>query len=184
MSVFVNLIKIIGSVGLFLYGMKIMSDGLQKSAGSKLKNILKAMTANRFMAVITGTLLTMVIQSSSATTVMVVSFVSAGLMTLRQSIGVILGANIGTTVTSWIVSLLGFKMDISILALAAIAVSLPLLFSKDTKKRELSEIFLGFGFLFIGLEFLQNSMPDISAHPEILSFMQGFNKSSTLNLIL
>ena len=184
MSVFVNLIKIIGSVGLFLYGMKIMSDGLQKSAGSKLKNILKAMTANRFMAVITGTLLTMVIQSSSATTVMVVSFVSAGLMTLRQSIGVILGANIGTTVTSWIVSLLGFKMDISILALAAIAISLPLLFSKEPKKRELSEIFLGFGFLFIGLEFLQNSMPDISAHPEILSFMQGFNNSSPLNLIL
>ena len=179
-----NLIKIIGSVGLFLYGMKIMSDGLQKSAGSKLKNILKAMTANRFMAVITGTLLTMVIQSSSATTVMVVSFVSAGLMTLRQSIGVILGANIGTTVTSWIVSLLGFKMDISILALAAIAISLPLLFSKEPKKRELSEIFLGFGFLFIGLEFLQNSMPDISAHPEILSFMQGFNNSSPLNLIL
>lgn len=184
MSALVYLIKIVGSVGLFLYGMKLMSDGLQKSAGSKLKNILGAMTANRFMAVITGTMLTMVIQSSSATTVMVVSFVSAGLMTLRQSIGVILGANIGTTVTSWIVSLLGFKMDISILALAAIAISLPMLFSKSPKKRELSEIFLGFGFLFIGLEFLQDSMPDISAHPEILSFMQGFNNSSPLNLII
>ncbi len=183
MNAVIYLIKIVGSVGLFLYGMKIMSDGLQKSAGSKLKNILKAMTANRFMAVITGTLLTMVIQSSSATTVMVVSFVSAGLMTLRQSIGVILGANIGTTVTSWIVSLLGFKMDITILALAAIAISLPFLFSKNPKQREISEIFLGFGFLFIGLEFLQNSMPDISAHPEILEFMQSFNNSSPLSLI-
>lgn len=177
-------IKIIGSVGLFLYGMKLLSDGLQKSAGTKLKSILKAMTQNRFMAVLTGTLLTMLIQSSSAVTVMVVSFVSAGLMTLAQSIGVILGANIGTTVTSWIVSLLGFKMDITILALAAVAVALPFLFSKKPRRREVSEIFLGFGFLFLGLNFMQRSMPDVSEHPQILQFLERFNNDSIGSLLV
>lgn len=184
MNALIGAIRIIGSVGLFLYGMKLMSDGLQKSAGSKLKSILKAMTANRFMAVLTGTLLTMVIQSSSAVTVMVVSFVSASLMTLSQSIGVILGANIGTTITSWIVSLLGFEMDITILALASVALSLPFLFSKKPKRREISEIFLGFGFLFLGLNFLQRSMPNVGDHPEILSFLQSFNNSSIISLLI
>lgn len=178
------IIQIVGSVGLFLYGMQMLSDGLQKAAGSKLKSILGVMTSNRFMGVITGIIITLVIQSSSATTVMVVSFVSAGLMTLRQSIGVILGANIGTTVTAWIISLLGFKMDINMLALASIAVSLPFLFSKSTKKRELSEVLMGFGLLFIGIEFLQNSMPDVTQYPELLQSISRFNNDSFGALII
>lgn len=184
MDILITIINIVGSVGLFLYGMKLMSDGLQKSTGNRLKAILKAMTANRVMAIITGMLLTMVIQSSSATTVMVVSFVNAGLMNLVEAIGVILGANIGTTVTSWIVALLGFKMDIVILALASVAISLPFLFSESTKKRELSEILLGFGFLFLGLNYLQKSMPDISQHQEILAFLSRFNNDSLSSLLV
>ena len=184
MSVLITIIKIVGSVGLFIYGMKLLSDGLQKSAGNKLKTILKAMTSNRVMAILTGTLLTMVIQSSSATTVMVVSFVNAGLMNLVEAIGVIFGANIGTTVTSWIVALLGFKMDIVILSLGAVALSLPFLFSSSTKRRECAEILLGFGFLFLGLYYLQSSMPDISEHQNILYFLSKFNNDSLSSLLV
>ena len=183
MSILITLIRITGSVGLFLYGMKILSDGLQKSAGNKLKSFLELMTSNRFMAVFTGLLITVIIQSSSATTVMVVSFVNAGLMNLVQAIGVIMGANIGTTVTGWIVAILGFSMDITVLSLFAIAIALPLMFSKGTKKREISEIFLGFGFLFLGLEFLQSSMPDVSGHTEILQFLARFDNGEPLSLI-
>lgn len=184
MDIFVTLIRIIGSVGLFLYGMKILSDGLQKSAGNKLKGFLQMMTSNRLMAVLTGLIITVIIQSSSATTVMVVSFVNAGLMSLVQAIGVIMGANIGTTVTGWIVAILGFKMDITVLSLAAIAIALPLMFSKGLKKREISEIFLGFGFLFLGLEFLQASMPDITAYPQIPEFLSRFDNNSPSSLII
>lgn len=179
-----TLIRIIGSVGLFLYGMKILSDGLQKSAGSKLKGFLQMMTSNRLVAVITGLFITMIIQSSSATTVMVVSFVNANLMSLTQAIGVIMGANIGTTITGWIVAILGFQMDITVLSLTAIAIALPLMFSRGIKKREISEIFLGFGFLFLGLEFLQASMPDITAYPQIPEFLARFNNNSPLSLII
>ena len=168
MDLVVSIIKIIGSVGLFLFGMQILSEGLQKSASGKLKKTLEMMTGNRLLSVLTGFLITVVIQSSSATTVMVVSFVNAGLMNLISAIGVILGANIGTTVTGWIVALLGFSVDITILSLFSIAIALPFLFSKKTKSRECAEIFMGFGLLFIGLEFIQASMPDISSHPEIL----------------
>ena len=184
MDIFVTLIRIIGSVGLFLYGMTILSDGLQKSAGNKLKGFLQMMTSNRLMAVLTGLLITVIIQSSSATTVMIVSFVNAGLMSLIQGIGVIMGANIGTTITGWIVAILGFKMDITILSLASIAIALPLMFSKGLKKREVSEIFLGFGLLFLGLEFLQASMPDITAYPQIPEFLSRFNNNSPLSLII
>lgn len=183
MDILLTLISIVGSVGLFLYGMTILSDGLQKSAGSKLKVFLQMMTSNRLMAVITGVLITVLIQSSSATTVMVVSFVNANLISLIQAIGVIMGANIGTTVTGWIVAILGFKMNITTLSLASIAIALPLMFSKGIKKREISEIFLGFGFLFLGLEFLQAAMPDISKYPQIPEFLSRFNNNSPLSLI-
>ena len=142
------------------------------------------MTGNRLLSVITGFLITVVIQSSSATTVMVVSFVNAGLMNLISAIGVILGANIGTTVTGWLVALLGFSVDITILSLFSIAVALPFLFSKQTKGRDFAEIFMGFGLLFIGLEFIQASMPDISSHPEILSFLSQFEDGSIFSIIL
>jgi Na/Pi-cotransporter len=184
MSAILTVLKIAGSLGLFLYGMKILSDGLQKATGEKMRSILQLMTKNRFLSVITGLLITVIIQSSSATTVMVVSFVNASLINLVQAIGVIMGANIGTTVTGWIVALLGFKMDITSLALCSIAVALPLMFSAKTKRREVSEIFLGFGLLFFGLTYLQHSMPDISRHTAVLEFLSRFNNGSFLSIIV
>lgn len=184
MLVLVTILSVAGSLGLFLYGMKLLSEGLQKTAGDKLKNILKMMTKNRFVAVLTGIFITVLIQSSSATTVMVVSFVNAGLMTLVQSIGVIFGANIGTTFTGWIVAILGFKMDISILALASIGISAPMLFSKKGKTREKADVFLGFGILFLGLHFMQASIPDLSGNVEVLSWLARFNSSNILNILL
>ena len=128
----VNLLSLIGALGLFLFGMKTMSEGLEKFAGDRLRNILAAMTKNRFMGVITGITVTALIQSSSATTVMVVSFVNAGLMSLAQAIGVIMGANVGTTFTAWIISAIGFKVNISALALPLLAIAVPLIFSGDS----------------------------------------------------
>ena len=139
---FFDLLRLIGSLALFLYGMKIMSEGLQKFAGDSLRKILTAMTTNRVTGVLTGVLITALIQSSSATTVMVVSFVNAGLLTLTQSIGVIMGANIGTTVTAWIISALGFKVDISAFALPLLAFSIPLFFSGKSSRKSVGE-FIG-----------------------------------------
>ncbi len=170
--------QVIGSLGLFLYGMKMLSEGLQKSAGSRMKAILKLMTKNRFISIITGIVITIIIQSSSATTVMVVSFVNAGLMELIQAIGVILGANIGTTFTGWIVALLGFQMDISLLALTSIAFALPMMFSRRSRNRDKSDVLLGFGLLFLGLNFMSNSIPDLSANTQALAFLATFNANT------
>ncbi len=148
---FYDFLKLLGSLALFLYGMKIMSEGLQKFAGDRLRKILTAMTTNRVTGVLTGVLITALIQSSSATTVMVVSFVNAGLLTLSQSIGVIMGANIGTTVTAWIISALGFKVDIAAMALPLLAVGVPLLFSGKSNRKSIGEFIFGFSFLFYGL---------------------------------
>lgn len=183
MQLLLTILGLGGSLGLFLYGMRIMSEGLQKTAGDRMKRILKLMTGNRLIAVITGAVVTVLVQSSSATTVMLVSFVNAGLITLTQSIGVILGANIGTTFTTWIIALLGFKMDITILALASVAVALPMFFSKKARMKNLAEIFMGFGLLFIGLYYMQHSIPDISENVGILSFLQSLNSSRPLALI-
>ncbi len=171
MHAFAIIFNLLGSLGVFLYGMRVMSDGIHKVAGEKLKNILNFMTKNRFMAVFTGFFITALVQSSSATTVMVVSFVNAGLLNLVQSIGVIMGANIGTTVTTWIVSFIGFKFKISAIALPIIGVGLPLFFSKSKKNKEWAEVLIGFGLLFLGLSFLKGSVPDIKSHPEILNFV-------------
>ena len=136
MDIFLNLLSLLGSLGLFLFGMKTMSEGLEKFAGDRLRSILAAMTKNRFMGVLTGFVVTVLIQSSSATTVMIVSFVNAGLMNLAQAIGVIMGANIGTTVTAWIISAIGFKVNIATLALPLLAFGIPLIFSsRRTSKR-------------------------------------------------
>ena len=143
---FYDFLKLLGSLALFLYGMKIMSEGLQKFAGDRLRKILTAMTTNRVTGVLTGVLITALIQSSSATTVMVVSFVNAGLLTLSQSIGVIMGANIGTTVTAWIISALGFKVDIAAMALPLLAVGVPLLFSGKSNRKSIGEFIFGFSF--------------------------------------
>ena len=160
MAVIFTLLNIIGGLCLFLYGMKVMSDGIQRAAGDKLQRFLNFMTGNRFMSVLTGFAITAIIQSSSATTVMVVSLVNAGLLNLTQSIGVIMGANIGTTVTAWIVSLIGFSLQLSEIALPAVGVGFICSMVK-WKYRDMSEVILGFGLLFMGLDLLTKSMPGI-----------------------
>lgn len=177
-------LEIIGSLGLFLFGMKVMSDGIQKAAGEKLQKILNYMTINRFAAVFTGFFITAVIQSSSATTVMVVSFVNAGLLSLKQSIGVIMGANIGTTVTGWIVAILGFKFKITALALPAIGLGLPLYYSQKGKVRDIGEFSIGFGLLFLGLSFLKGSVPDIKNNPDVLYFLTHFTDLGFLSFLI
>ena len=168
-----DFLQLIGSLVLFLFGMKLMSEALQRVAGNKLRKILAAMTSNRVFGVLTGLLITAIIQSSSATTVMVVSFVNAGLLTLAEAIGVIMGANIGTTVTAWIISLLGFKVKISALALPLIGIGFPLIFSKNTTRKSWGEVIMGFALLFMGLDLLKNSVPDINSNPDILVFLQN-----------
>jgi phosphate:Na+ symporter len=157
------LLRITGGLCLFLFGMKVMSDGIQQSAGDRMRKTLNFMTGNRFVGVLTGFVVTSIIQSSSATTVMVVAFVNAGLLTLTQSIGVIMGANIGTTVTAWIVSLLGFSVKISNMALPAIGVGFILSVIK-WKYKSLGDLLLGFGFLFLGLDFLTQTMSTASSN--------------------
>lgn len=169
-----DFLTMVGSLGMFLFGMKMMSESLQKVAGSKMRSILSAMTSNRFFGVLTGFFVTTVVQSSSATTVMVVGFVNAGLITLKESIGVIMGANIGTTVTGWIITLFGFKVSISDYSLPMIAIALPLIFSRIGNRRSWGEFLLGFALLFLGLDFLKNSVPNINENPEIMSFVERF----------
>ncbi len=171
---FLDFLNLLGSLGLFLYGMKIMSEGLQKVAGDRMRSVLSAMTHNRFLGVLTGLLVTALIQSSSGTTLMVVSFVNAGLLSLAQSISVIMGANIGTTVTAWIISLLGFKFDIASFAIPLLALSLPLIFSKKTNWNSWGEFVIGFSLLFLGLQFLKSSMPDLQSNPDALAFLQQY----------
>ncbi|MBQ6573906.1 MAG: Na/Pi cotransporter family protein [Bacteroidales bacterium] len=171
---FLQLLTLIGALGMFLYGMNLMSAGLQKSAGDKLRNFLSSMTSSPFKGVLTGLGITTVIQSSSATTVMVVSFVNAGLLTLTQAISVIMGANIGTTVTAWLVSWLGFKADISVLAVPLMAIGFILSISKKDHRRNISELIVGFSLLFLGLSLMKLAVPDLSKTPELLSFIQGW----------
>ncbi|MCD7915937.1 MAG: Na/Pi cotransporter family protein [Tannerellaceae bacterium] len=171
---FFDFLALVGSLGMFLYGMKVMSEGLQKVAGDKLRNILSVMTTNRFTGVLTGVLITALVQSSSATTVMVVSFVNARLLTLAQSISMIMGANVGTTVTAWIISLFGFKVDISVFALPLISLSLPLIFSEKSRRKSWGEFIIGFAFLFMGLAYLKASVPDLQSNPQVLAFLQSY----------
>lgn len=169
-----DLLCLIGAVGLFLYGMKVMSEGLQKAAGDRLRNILGAMTRNRLTGTLTGFSITALIQSSSASTVMVVSFVNAGLMTLSQSMAVIMGANVGTTFTAWVIALFGFKVDIAAFALPLIGVSVPLLFSKKSRTKSIGEFGIGFAFLFMGLSLISKYVPDLQQNPEMFEFLQRY----------
>ena len=159
---FLQILSFIGALGLFLYGMKIMSEGLEKLAGDRMRIILDSMTRNRFMGVMTGMGVTALIQSSSATTVMVVSLVNAKLMTLRQAIGVIMGANIGTTITAWIIAFVGFKVSISALSLPLLAIALPLFIVGKGKIRNWGEFLFGFSFLFMGLNFFSIAAESLS----------------------
>ena len=166
-----QIFTLLGALGMFLYGMNLMSSGLQKAAGDKLRSFLSAMTSNPAKGVLTGLGVTTVIQSSSATTVMVVSFVNAGLLTLAQAISVIMGANIGTTVTAWLVAWLGFKADISILAVPMMLFGFLFSNSKKNQRQNVGELIVGFSLLFLGLSFMKNSVPDLRETPQVLEFV-------------
>lgn len=181
---FFDFLQLIGSLGIFIYGMKIFSDGLQKVAGSKLRAILKGMTTTRLRGIFTGFGTTTITQSSTTTTVMVVSFVNAGLITFVESTGVIMGANIGTTVTAWMVSIFGFKMEITPIAVMLIGIFFPFMFFGREKFRNLAEAMIGFGILFIGLEFIKNAVPDIADNPEMFVFLDGFTGYGFASILL
>ena len=170
-----QIFTLLGALGMFLYGMNLMSSGLQKAAGERLRSFLSAMTSNPFKGVLTGLGITSVIQSSSATTVMVVSFVNAGLLTLTQAIGVIMGANIGTTVTAWMVSWLGFKADISILAVPLMLFGFLFSNSKKDQRKNIGELIVGFCLLFLGLSFMKESVPDLRETPQVLDFVTSWS---------
>ncbi len=171
-----DFIVLLGALGLFIYGMKVMSEGITKVAGSKMRQILSAITSNRFKGILTGFILTGLVQSSSATTVMVVSFVNAGLLSLMESIGVIMGANIGTTLTAWLISIIGFKVKLATAALPIIAFGFPLLFTKSSKLKAWGEVLIGFALLFIGLGELKKAVPDLGSNPEILEYLSTFTE--------
>ena len=170
-----QIFTLLGALGMFLYGMNLMSSGLQKAAGDRLRGLLSAMTSNPFKGVLTGLGITSVIQSSSATTVMVVSFVNAGLLTLAQAIGVIMGANIGTTVTAWLVSWLGFKADISILAVPLMLLGFIFSNSKKNQRQNIGDLIVGFCLLFLGLSFMKESVPDLNETPQVLEFVKTWS---------
>ena len=182
-----NLLQIftlLGALGMFLYGMNLMSSGLQKAAGERLRGFLSAMTSNPFKRVMTGLGITAIIQSSSATTVMVVSFVNAGLLTLVQAIGVIMGANIGTTVTAWLVAWLGFKADISILAIPLMLFGFLFSNSKKNQHKNIGELIVGFSLLFLGLSFMKESVPDLSETPQVLEFVKDWSSYGFTSVLI
>ena len=179
-----ELLNLIGALGFFIFGMKVMSDGIQKAGGAKMRQILGGMTSNRYFGVMTGFLITAIVQSSSATTVMTVSFVNAGLLTLVESAGVMMGANIGTTITAWIISILGFKVNMSAIALPIIAFGVPMMFARKTKTKNWGEFLVGFALLFIGIYELKDAVPDVKNNPEILNFLAGFADISFLSLLM
>ncbi|HIZ86641.1 MAG TPA: Na/Pi cotransporter family protein [Candidatus Coprenecus pullistercoris] len=184
MSTVFQILTLLGALGMFLYGMTLMSEGLQKVAGSRLRSILSAMTANSFTRILTGTFITAVIQSSSATTVMIVSFVNAGLLSLTQAVGVIMGANIGTTVTSWLISLLGFTADISAISIPLVGIGFAFMMFKSQKRKNIGEMIIGFAMLFLGLNFLKDSVPDLNSNPEILAFIQRWTDWGFLSVLI
>ena len=170
----VDALTLIGALGFFIYGMKIMSEGIQKAAGSSLRRILSMMTKNRYLGVLTGFLVTCLVQSSSASTVMAVSFVNAGLLSLVESAGIMLGANIGTTITGWLVAVLGFKVKIAAMALPLLAIGVPMLFMKKNKVKYIGEFIVGFAILFWGLSELKHAVPDVKSNPEVLNFLGAY----------
>ncbi len=176
--------QLFGSLGIFLLGMRMLSDGVQKTAGEKFQNMLNVMTHNRFTSLLTGLLITSLIQSSSATTVILVSLVNAKLMSLKKAIGVIMGANIGTTMTAWIVAFVGFKFNISEYAMPAIAISIPLIFNKNERIRHVGELVAGFGILFLGLAMLKDSVPDLRNNLNVLSFISNMTNFGYFSILL
>lgn len=181
---FTDIATLLGALGLFLYGMRLMSDALLKLAGDRMRTILATTTANRFFAVFTGFAITAIIQSSSATTLMVVSFANAGLLTLAEAVGVIMGANIGTTVTAWLISLLGFKVSMSSLALPLVGLGFGLTLARGKTYQRWGYFLIGFAILFIGLQFLKDAMPDIRQNPQILAFLSAYTGQGVMSILL
>ena len=179
-----DFLGLLGAVGLFLYGMKVMSEGLQKAAGDRLRNILSAMTRNRFTGLLTGCAITALIQSSSASTVMVVSFVNAGLMTLAQSMAVIFGANVGTTFTAWIIALFGFKVDVSVVILPLIGLAVVLLFMNKSRTKSIGEFLIGFAFLFMGLNMISDYVPDLQSNPEMFASLRNYASMGLWSIVI
>lgn len=184
MQLILDILSFLGALALFLFGMKFMSEGLEKFAGDRLRKILSAITNNRFMGVLTGLFITGVIQSSSATTVMVVSFVNAGLMTLAQAIGVIMGANIGTTVTAWIISFVGFKVNIAAFSFPLLALGIPLIFSKKSKLKSIGEFIYGFSFLFMGLSYMAQGATDMNFGGIVANMLLQVNTEAFSTIVL
>jgi phosphate:Na+ symporter len=181
---FYEILQLIGALGVFLFGMKVMSDALLKLAGNKMRSILATMTSNRFLGILTGFFITSVIQSSSATTLMVVSFSNAGLLTLTESISVIMGANIGTTITAWLITILGFKVSMSAIALPLVGFGFAFTFAKKEQTKNIGGFIIGFALLFIGLQFLKEAMPDIKNNPEILEFLGRYTDLGYVSILL
>jgi len=179
-----DIVTLLGALGLFLYGMKVMSDALLELAGDRMRKILATTTSNRFFAVLTGFSITAIIQSSSATTLMVISFTNAGLLTLTEAIGVIMGANIGTTVTAWLISLFGFKVSISAMALPLVGLGFMLTLFKKRHYQQWGYFIIGFAVLFIGLQFLKDSVPDIRNNPEVLAFLSAYTSMGFISVLL
>lgn len=181
-----TVLKLLGSLALLMYGMKVMSEGLQKLTGDHLRNILGAMTTNRFTGLLTGAFITAAVQSSTATTVMTVSFVNAGLLTLAQAISVIMGANIGTTVTAWIMSIFGFQFNMSNIIFPLFAIALPLTFSKKSVRKSFGEFVFGFAFMFLGLTTLrENAMHmDLEHNQAILTFITSCKEWGMFSVLL
>ncbi len=181
---FFDVLSLLGALGFFIYGMKVMSEGIQKVAGAKMRSILSSMTSNRVKGVFTGFTITSLVQSSSATTVLVVSFVNAGLLSLTESIGVIMGANIGTTITAWLISIIGFKVKIATYALPIIAFGFPLMFFNRDKLKFWGEVLVGFALLFMGLSLLKDAVPDLKSNPDILSFLSRYTDLGFLSILI
>ena len=181
---FLDVLRLIGSLGLFLFGMRFMSEALVAMAGSKLRGILERMTYNRLLGVSTGFLITSIIQSSSATSLMVVSFANASLLTLPEAISVIMGANIGTTVTAWLIAILGFKVNMGSIALPLVGLGILFTFSKKESNKNLGAFIIGFSILFIGLQFLKESMPDIGSNPQVLELLSNYTHAGYGSILL
>ena len=181
---FTDVLTLLGALGLFLYGMRVMSDALLELAGDRMRSILARTTANRFLAVLTGFSITAIIQSSSATTLMVVSFTNAGLLTLAEAIGVIMGANIGTTVTAWLISIVGFKLSMSAIALPLVGLGFIFTLREDRQWQHWGFFIIGFAVLFSGLQFLKESVPDVSGNPEALTALAANTTMGFLSVLL
>jgi len=179
----ITFINLIGAIGLFLFGMKIMSDALMSLAGNRMRLLMVKLTSNRFNGVLTGLGISGLIQSSSATTLMVVSFVNAQLLTLTEAIGVIMGANIGTTLTAWLITILGFKVKMSAAALPLVFVGFLLYMRKPQKQHYIGKFIVGFALLFIGLQFMKDAVPNLDQSPAIYDFLQAYSDKGFIGIL-